>query len=95
MELESQLVYFSGHVQGVGFRYNTSEVAKQFPVTGYVRNLADGRVEMLAEGDPTTVQKFVDAVCHRMAQFIDTHSVERRAIESPDHEGFTISHTYG
>ena len=43
-------MYFSGHVQGVGFRYTTRSVASRFAVTGYVRNLPDGRVELVAEG---------------------------------------------
>jgi len=43
-------VYFSGHVQGVGFRYTTRSVAAEFEVTGFVRNLPDGRVELVAEG---------------------------------------------
>ncbi len=43
-------VYYSGHVQGVGFRYTTSSVARGYAVTGYVRNLPDGRVELVVEG---------------------------------------------
>ena len=43
-------VLYSGHVQGVGFRYTAKAVASGFEVTGTVRNLADGRVELLAEG---------------------------------------------
>lgn len=43
-------VLYSGHVQGVGFRYTAKSVANGFEVTGAVRNLADGRVELIAEG---------------------------------------------
>ena len=43
-------IYYSGTVQGVGFRYSVKSVANGFEVTGTVRNLADGRVELLAEG---------------------------------------------
>lgn len=43
-------VLYSGHVQGVGFRYTAKSVASGFEVTGTVRNLADGRVELIAEG---------------------------------------------
>jgi acylphosphatase len=42
-------VYYSGHVQGVGFRYTACSVARGSGVTGYVRNLPDGRVELVAE----------------------------------------------
>jgi acylphosphatase len=45
----------SGRVQGVGFRYFLEDVARREGVSGYVRNLPDGRVEALVEGDATTV----------------------------------------
>jgi acylphosphatase len=48
----------SGEVQGVGFRYFTQRVAARHQVVGYVRNLADGRVEILAEGTPESVEGF-------------------------------------
>jgi acylphosphatase len=43
-------IFYSGRVQGVGFRYTTRDVALGFEVTGTVRNLPDGRVELVAEG---------------------------------------------
>ena len=43
--------HFSGHVQGVGFRYTVQDLAADFDVRGYVRNLPDGRVELVVEGD--------------------------------------------
>ncbi|MBI4115681.1 MAG: acylphosphatase [Candidatus Omnitrophica bacterium] len=55
-------VFFSGSVQGVGFRYTTERIARRHPVTGYVRNLPDGRVELLAEGDESALQEFLKAV---------------------------------
>jgi hypothetical protein len=42
-------IFYSGHVQGVGFRYNTKSVARGYEVIGTVRNLDDGRVELIAE----------------------------------------------
>lgn len=42
-------VFYSGRVQGVGFRYSTKRIASGFDVTGWVKNLPDGRVEMLAQ----------------------------------------------
>ena len=44
-------ILYSGHVQGVGFRYTAKTVAAGFEITGVVRNLPDGRVELVAEGD--------------------------------------------
>lgn len=59
-------VYFSGRVQGVGFRYQTLQVAKEYEVSGWVANLADGRVQLEAEGRPQEVQDFVAMVQERM-----------------------------
>jgi acylphosphatase len=49
-------------VQGVGFRYSTREVACSYEVTGFVRNLPDGRVELVAEGDEAELRAFLDGV---------------------------------
>ena len=50
MERHRLQVLYSGHVQGVGFRYSVKSLAPGFEVTGTIRNLLDGRVELLAEG---------------------------------------------
>jgi acylphosphatase len=63
-------VTFTGHVQGVGFRYTTLQVAKEFEVAGYVKNLTDGRVLLEAEGRPRTVEAFVGAVEERMHGYV-------------------------
>ncbi len=51
-------VFYSGRVQGVGFRYSVRKVANEFEVTGSVRNLADGRVELVAEGSKDELDAF-------------------------------------
>jgi acylphosphatase len=52
-------VYISGLVQGVFFRAETQRTAKGFNLTGWVRNMADGRVEALFEGEDTNVDKMI------------------------------------
>jgi acylphosphatase len=59
---KSAHVFYWGRVQGVGFRYCAREVACGFEVTGSVRNLPDGRVELVAEGDEEEVKAFLEAV---------------------------------
>ncbi|CBN53935.1 MULTISPECIES: acylphosphatase [Kamptonema] len=52
-------VFVSGTVQGVGYRYSTMNYAKRFGVNGWVRNLADGRVEAVFEGSIEAVQSMI------------------------------------
>jgi acylphosphatase len=49
--MERVTVFYSGRVQGVGFRVTVRQIARGFDVTGAVRNLFDGRVELVAEGE--------------------------------------------
>jgi len=52
-------IYFSGRVQGVGFRYTSREVAKRYEVSGWVKNLPNGSVEMIVEGASDQLRKYV------------------------------------
>ena len=63
-------VWFGGRVQGVGFRWQTLKIAREFEVSGTVRNLADGRVHLHAEGREREVLGFVSAVEEEMKSFI-------------------------
>jgi acylphosphatase len=55
-------VFYSGRVQGVGFRYTVKALTPGFEVTGTVRNLDDGRVEMIAEGEREELDAFRQAI---------------------------------
>jgi acylphosphatase len=55
---EARQFTVSGRVQGVGFRFFVKEAARQEGLSGWVRNLPDGRVEALAEGDPEALDRF-------------------------------------
>lgn len=67
---ERRLVHFGGQVQGVGFRYTARLVSAGFDVTGYVQNLADGRVRLVAEGAADELDRFLDELRGRMAGYI-------------------------
>jgi len=60
MGLNEYKVFFSGRVQGVGFRFTACHLARRFKdLTGYVRNLGDGRVEILAEASETSFKDYL------------------------------------
>lgn len=63
-------------MQGVGFRYSTCSVAARFDVTGYVKNLPDGRVEIVAEASLDELNRFIEAVKREMRSYISEVMVE-------------------
>lgn len=88
-EIHHETVHFSGHVQGVGFRYTVRRVATEFEVTGYVQNLADGRVRVEVEGAASEVAAFIGAVEERMHGYI--RQIERTPVAQPSgYQGFHI-----
>ncbi|MBP7933511.1 MAG: acylphosphatase [Phycisphaerae bacterium] len=82
-------VHYSGHVQGVGFRYTTERLARRYEVGGFVRNLSDGRVEVVVEGTPAEVGAFLADLDETMVEYIRG----RQLAESPgtgEFRGFGI-----
>jgi len=69
---EQREVCYSGRVQGVGFRYTTRFVARRFAVTGFVRNLPNGRVEVIVEGTRAEIDAFLRAIRAEMGHYIST-----------------------
>jgi acylphosphatase len=55
-------IFYSGRVQGVGFRYTAKTAAAGFEITGLIRNLPDGRVELIAEGAREELEAFREAI---------------------------------
>lgn len=76
VHLMRKTLYYSGHVQGVGFRFTTARIAANYKVTGTVRNIADGRVEVIAEGQADEVKMFLEELADRMSGFI--HNIEQQ-----------------
>ncbi len=68
-------VFYEGRVQGVGFRYSVRQIATGFDIAGWIRNLPDGRVELLAAGEPEEVAAFLDAIREsHLGGFIRNHA---------------------
>ena len=84
-------VYYTGHVQGVGFRYTAHSIARSHEVTGYVRNLPDGRVELVAEGAPADLDQLLTDIASAMSDHI--HHIETHTLPpSNSYPTFEITH---
>ncbi len=76
-------VVYSGTVQGVGFRFTARGLAQHYAVSGYVKNLSDGRVEVMAVGEEREVQAYLEALRQEMGDYI---AHERGTwVTSPEH----------
>ncbi len=62
--------HFAGRVQGVGFRYTARQIAQGFEVTGQVRNLPDGRVQLIIEGAENEVREFLREIQSQLIHHI-------------------------
>ena len=88
-ESTTRRVLFSGRVQGVGFRWTVEKLARRMPVTGFVRNLSDGRVELVASGTVETLDNLHAEISAHFAANIT--SVDSESFESPEEfSGFRI-----
>ncbi|MGD0897024.1 MAG: acylphosphatase [Thermoguttaceae bacterium] len=88
-ELQRREVFFSGHVQGVGFRQTTSTLANGFTVSGFVKNLPDGRVQLVVEGQPKEVESFLAAIRKKMEKNI-SKTEEKTSPATGEFRGFGI-----
>ena len=91
MSRQRRIVYYSGRVQGVGFRFTTRRLAANYPVEGYVQNLPDGRVELVAEGAATDLDDFLSAVRDRFSGFLRDELCDIRPAIG-EFQGFDIRH---
>ncbi len=82
-------VYYSGHVQGIGFRYTTQQIARSFAVTGFVRNLSDGRVCLVVEAEKGEITRFLKEIDGRLGEYIRDVKVAELA-SSGEFTGFSI-----
>lgn len=88
-EVHHVAAIFSGRVQGVGFRYLTLQIAKEFEVSGFVQNLPDGRVRLEVEGSAGEIRAFIAAVQERMTGYI-RRLEQTEAHRLPQFQGFAI-----
>ena len=82
-------VWFSGHVQGVGFRYTCRQIATEFEVSGTVKNLLDGRVHLVIEAEPEEAEAFKAEIADQMRSYVREVETSEPA-ETEGLQGFNI-----
>jgi acylphosphatase len=81
--------YYSGEVQGVGFRYSAQRAAEPLDITGWVKNLRDGRVELVCEGEKDALDSFLRKIDAMFSSYINNKDVEWTSA-CGEFEGFDI-----
>jgi acylphosphatase len=89
--MERVVVYYSGRVQGVGFRAAVRHIACGYDVTGTIRNHPDGRVEVVAEGVKTELKAFLDGVARSELSGLIARRIETWSSAQGDLRGFVIT----
>ena len=90
--IASLQVLYEGNVQGVGFRYTVKQIAKGFDLTGSVRNLPDGRVELNATGEDDEVRAFLEAIEQSELRAHIRKQSQTPLPDPQDFHGFEIRH---
>lgn len=90
MERRRLQVLYSGHVQGVGFRYTVKSLTPGYELTGTVRNLPDGRVELLVEGAQEELRLFQQAIRESGVGRLISHEETRWSEATNEFRGFAI-----
>ncbi len=85
-------IFYEGSVQGVGFRWSVRHIATGFDLTGWVRNLTDGRVEMQVNGEENEIRAFLDAIIQSELGAHIRKQTETKLEKSVAGHGFEIGH---
>jgi acylphosphatase len=86
-----RVLHYAGRVQGVGFRYTAQNIVLQYNVHGYVRNLPDGRVELVMEGLDLEMNQVAHRIAEKMSCFIK-ETIVQTAPATGEFQQFTIRH---
>ena len=81
-------IFFSGDVQGVGFRYRSFYIAQSLGLAGWVENLWDGRVEMEVQGTREEIREMVERLSQQ--SFVEIEGIESKEIPLEDEFGFHV-----
>lgn len=70
MSIIAKHIIFKGSVQGVGFRFTSRRIARKYDLTGYVKNLSDGTVEMHIQGPKTDITYCIEDICTSFSNYV-------------------------
>ena len=87
--IERRVIRYTGRVQGVGFRYAARKIASAYQIAGSVKNLPDGRVEIIAEGEAGEIDRFLEDVYQAMSTVIRTRQANTQSVRGMP-PGFSI-----
>lgn len=87
--MERRAITFRGRVQGVGFRATAAALARDVPVSGWVRNEPDGSVRLEVQGLPADVRRFLQLLDQRLGRLVTSQDVVVLAVE-PEETGFRV-----
>ena len=90
MAIERHKAIYEGRVQGVGFRMTAKRLASGFATSGFVRNLPDGRVELVAEGEADVVASFLREVLREFGDMIHDDQIDQEPPMGEVSRVFTI-----
>ena len=90
MAIERRRVHYTGRVQGVGFRFTCHRIAQGYDVGGYVRNLPDGRVEVVVEGGTAALDAFLQSVRDELDHHIRAVSESAEPVGDPPYPEFFV-----
>jgi acylphosphatase len=90
-ERQRRTVLYSGRVQGVGFRYTTRSIAQRYAVEGYVKNLPDGRVELVVEGEKRELDGLLSEIRDHFSGNLRDEKCDLQPA-SGEFRGFEIAH---
>ena len=89
MPQEQRTVVYHGDVHGVGFRYTAVQLARRYDVSGYVRNLPDGQVELLVEGEEAVIGEFLNELAEYFRSYIRSQT-QRTASATGSFSSFAV-----
>ncbi len=87
MDKVAKHTIFTGHVQGVGFRFTAQRIANRYQLTGFVRNVPDGSVEMLVQGLPEDIDNCIQDIKDSFAGYIREAQINEIPADPMDSAG--------